>query len=72
MIPIISEKRTISSDGLWSNKMCGSFEEGDSSLTKFIIEGHADIKELGGHLRIFFKEVHIRKRPFILTDDIIL
>lgn len=70
MIPVLSETRALSRDSLWTNKMRGDFEEGDPALAHFIIHGGADIKELGGHLRIFFRDVQIMKRPFILTEDV--
>ncbi len=54
--------------GSWTNKLGGEFQEGDTA-TKFFFEGRADIKELGGHLKIFFKDVSIIKRPFILTEN---
>lgn len=70
MIPVLSETRALSKDSLWTNKMRGDFEEGDPALAHFIIRGGAEIKELGGHLRIFFRDVQIMKRPFILTEDV--
>lgn len=70
MIPVLSETWALSKDSLWTNKMRGDFEDGDPALAHFIIQGGAEIKELGGHLRIFFRDVQIMKRPFILTEDV--
>lgn len=70
MIPVVCKTRTETIDGLWTNKLGGVFEEGDPALTNFTIEGRADIKELGGHLRIFFKDIQIKRRLFVLTDAI--
>jgi hypothetical protein len=68
MIPTICHARTQTADGLWATKMGGVFEEGDPSITPFHLEGTADIKELGGHLRIFFRKVIIVRRLFATTD----
>jgi Leucine-rich repeat (LRR) protein len=70
MIPVICKARTETNDGLWANKMGGEFEEGDAALTKFTVEGRADIKELGGHLRVFFSDIKLKKRIFVLTEPI--
>lgn len=70
MLPVICKARTETVDGLWTNKMGGEFEEGDPALTAFTFEGRADIKELGGHMRIFFNSINIKRRLFILTDSI--
>jgi len=67
MIPITSRGRVEMPGGSWTNKMGGEFQEGDSA-TKFFFEGRADIKELGGHLKIFFKDIAIIKRPFVVTE----
>ena len=68
MIPLICKARTETIEGKWTNKMGGAMEEGDPTITKFYFEGRADIKELGGHLRIFFKDIIIKPRLFVLTE----
>ncbi len=67
MIPITSRGRVEMPGGSWTNKMGGEFQEGDTT-TKFFFGGRADIKELGGHLRIFFKDIALTRRPFVVTD----
>ena len=70
MISVLAKARTETTDGLWANKMGGDFEEGDPAITAFSIQGRADIKELGGHLRVFFKDIIIKRRIFVLTETI--
>ena len=53
--------------GSWTNKLGGEFQDGDASTT-FFFEGRADIKELGGHLRIFFKDIAVIKRPMEVPE----
>jgi hypothetical protein len=55
---------------MWTNKMGGNLEEGDPGLTKFTIEGRVDVKELGGHMRVFFSDIIIKPRLFVLTEAI--
>lgn len=49
-------------NGLWANKLSGSFQEGDAKSTRFFVEGKVEIKELGGHLRAYFKDVKLTVR----------
>ena len=70
MIPVISKHRIESVDGLWTTKMGGSFDEGDSAQTSFFYEGRADIKELGGHLKLFIKDLAVLQRPLVVTEQL--
>ena len=69
MIPIIYPVRVNIVGGLWSSKLGGEFQDGDPNRSSHIIQGRADIKELGQNLRLFFNEVKIRQRRIILTND---
>lgn len=70
MHPIVFASRVEISGGLWTLKIGGSFQEGDPSVTKFSIEGRADIKELANkYLRLFFEDVKFTQRKIILTHQ---
>jgi hypothetical protein len=79
MNAIISSARTDTPGGLWSPKLGGSFEEftplankgnADASGSEFYVScGKADIRELGGFLRVFFTDVEVVKRPILVTEE---
>ena len=76
MYPLLSRDRADSAGGLWSSKFGGQFEEftpnpsnTDGSTKEFYIIGKADIRELGGYLRVFHSDIKIVKRPIVITDD---
>jgi len=54
--------------GVWAPKVGGVFEEGDPSSTHFYVTGKVDIKELAGHLKLFFEDVKIVKRKLLLSE----
>jgi hypothetical protein len=64
MLPIVVPKRAEVKGGLWTPRALGEFEEGDAD-TEFYISGSAEIKELQGHMKLFFRNVKImhRKAP---------
>lgn len=62
MIPIISKQRLEKPGGLWTTKSVGSFVDGNPTTTSFFVEGKVEIKELGGHLKAFFKGVKLSPR----------
>lgn len=69
MIPVVYNSRTKISGGLWTPKLTGVIEEGDSSTTRFFIEGTIEIKELSGHLKMFFRGIKMTERKFVITDE---
>lgn len=68
MQPVISHSRVHLPSGLWTPKLSGDFEEGDPLSTRFSVSGHVDIKELGGHLRLFMTNVVVKQRKILLSD----
>ena len=76
MIPLITVNRVQQSkgqksiDSQWSPKLNGDLREGDPSLTSFTIEGRAEVRELGGHLRLFLRNIKLLKRPLQVTDKL--
>lgn len=75
MIPLVSLDRAISGgaksvDNQWSPKLTGNLREGDPALTSFTIEGRAEIRELGGHIRLFLRDIKVVKRPLVITDKL--
>ena len=68
MIPCVTTKRVDIPGGVWAPKVSGMFEEGDPASTHFFVTGKVDIKELAGHLKLFFEDVKIVKRKMLLTD----
>jgi hypothetical protein len=68
MYPVVFSSRVDAPGGLWTPKIGGTFQEGDPSLTSFFIEGRADMKELAGHLRIYFQDVTFLQRKRALPD----
>ena len=68
MIPIVYNSRTEISGGLWTSKLAGEFEEGDPSHTRFYVEGKVEVKELSGHLKLFFSDVKLVERKFVISD----
>ena len=69
MIPIVFDSRTKVSGGLWTPKLAGEFEEADPSAGRFFVEGRAEIKELAGHLKLFFKDIALIERRFVISDE---
>lgn len=69
MRPIVCGHRSRIPGGLWTSKVGGDIKEGDPTLTQFVVEGRADIKELRGHMKLFFQGVTITQRPRILTEN---
>eukprot|EP01036_Dinobryon_divergens_P032985 gene32984-42679_t len=76
MIPLVTvtriqhEKGEKSIDSQWSPKLNGDLREGDPLLTTFTIEGRAEVRELGGHLRLFLRNIKVTKRPVQITDKL--
>jgi Leucine-rich repeat (LRR) protein len=68
MLPIVCAERLEKPGGLWTSKLSGSFTEGEASVTKFYVEGKVDIKELGGHLKVFFKGIKLIVRGVQQVD----
>lgn len=62
MIPLVCRDRLESPGGLWVTKCGGTFVEGNPSTTSCFVEGKVEIKELGGHLKAFFKSVKLTIR----------
>lgn len=54
--------------GMWAPKVSGEFQEGDPVTTAFFVEGKVEIKELAGHLKLFFTDVKLVKRKLFLTN----
>eukprot|EP01038_Epipyxis_sp_PR26KG_P009130 gene9130-12314_t len=68
MIPVVSSQRIQQSGGSWTSKLGGDLVEGDPTITRFGFTGRIEVRELGGHLRLFFENVLITKRPFKAND----
>jgi hypothetical protein len=68
MQPVLSRKRPDIKGGVWTPKVGGVFQEGDPNQS-FLIKGRADIKELGGHLKLFMTEVKIEMRKVYLSTE---
>src|SRR5205085_1294771 len=43
-------------------KLQGEFEEGDPSSGRFFVEGKVEVKELSGHLKLFFTDIKLTER----------
>lgn len=63
MYPCIAKPRILSDDGLWVPKTGGTFEDGNVKQSNFIIQGEAEIKELSGRSKLFFREITVKERP---------
>ena len=76
MIPLVTVTRVQhvkgekSIDSQWSPKLNGDLREGDPLLTSFTIDGRAEVRELGGHLRLFLRNIKVTKRPVQITDKL--
>lgn len=76
MIPLVTVNRVQhmkgekSIDSQWSPKLNGDLREGDPLLTTFTIDGRAEVRELGGHLRLFLRNIKVTKRPLQITDKL--
>lgn len=69
MISLISQDRLEKPGGLWTTKTGGIFMEGNPTSTGFFIDGKVEIKELGGHLKIFFKAIKLTPRTLQITEE---
>ena len=62
MYPVIEQYRARIAGGTWTTKIAGDFEEGDPKKVHFVIAGHVEVKELGGQLKLFCRDVQINQR----------
>lgn len=69
MIPTVCLHRYDQPGALWSNKLSGDFAEGDPLVTRFFVEGRVEIKQLGGRLRAFFKNILLKPR-LVKKDEV--
>lgn len=69
MLPVVFNSRTTIPGGLWTPKLAGDFEEADPTAGRFYVEGRAEIKELAGHLKLFFKDIALIERRMIISDE---
>jgi leucine-rich repeat protein SHOC2 len=68
MQSIIADKRIEIKGGTWTPKVAANFEEG-SADENFFVEGRLEIKELGGHLKLFCENLTMEKRKVHLEED---
>jgi len=68
MFPIVTPKRAELKGGLWTPRAVGEFEEGATD-TEFYITGSAEIKELQGQLKLFFRDVKIMHRRAPVEEE---
>ena len=68
MNSVLSNKRLDITGGMWTPKVGGPFQEGDASQT-FLVKGRADIKELGGHLKLFMENIEVETRKVYLSEE---
>jgi hypothetical protein len=62
MYPVVEPYRARVAGGTWTTKIAGNFEEGDPKKVQFVLSGHVDVKELGGQLKLFCKDVQVNLR----------
>jgi Leucine-rich repeat (LRR) protein len=68
MQPVIAPKRVLLDGGTWTPKVAGTIEDGNVDAP-FVFEGKIEIKELGGHLKMFFHDVVDVKKKISLTEE---
>jgi len=68
MIPLIAFDNGKSTENRWSSKLNGDLRDGDPLLTQFSIQGSVEINELGGHVRLFLRNIEVMKRQLPLTE----
>ena len=68
MQPVIAPRRVLLDGGTWTPKVAGGFEDGHADA-EFVFEGRAEIKELGGHLKVFFHDIEAVKKKITLTKE---
>jgi len=70
MISLVAFENGNSAENRWSSKLNGDLRDGDPLLTQFTIQGSVEINELGGHTRLFLRNIEIIKRQLPLTDKL--
>lgn len=68
MQPVIAPKRVMLEGGTWTPKVAGGFEDGHVDAP-FVFEGRVEIKELGGHLKMFLHDTVAVKKKVNLTKE---
>ena len=68
MQTVVAPKRVLLEGGTWTPKVGGTIEDGHADA-EFVFEGRMEIKELGGHLKMFFHDVVSVKKKVSLTKE---
>ena len=61
MQAVVAPKRVLLEGGTWTPKVSGTIEDGHAD-SEFVFEGRMEIKELGGHLKMFFNDIQSIKK----------
>ena len=64
---VVASERLNILGGVWTPKLSSTFQEGDVSHP-FHVEGKVEIKELGGHMKLFMTDMKIEKHPLHLLE----
>ena len=65
---VVASERLNILGGVWTPKLISSFQEGDVSHP-FHVEGRVEIKELGGHMKLFMTDMSIEPHPLNLLEE---
>lgn len=68
MQTVVAPKRVLLDGGTWTPKVSGTIEDGHADA-EFVFTGRIEIKELGGHLKMFFHGVESVKKKVSLTME---
>ena len=68
MDAVVAPERLNIVGGVWTPKLSGSFQEGEVSLP-FHIEGKCELKELGGHMKLFLTDMKIETHQMHLLQE---
>ena len=68
MNAIVASERLNILGGVWTPKLSGVFQEGDVSHP-FHVEGKVDVKELGGHMKLFLRDIKIVNHALNISEE---
>lgn len=68
MNAIVASERLNILGGVWTPKLAGVFQEGDTAHP-FHVEGKCELKELGGHMKLFMSDMKIVQHKLNLGQE---